>query len=50
MQEMPHLPAQGIDQMSRACFGKADHVDDYIGTQFADFLAEGAGVLFSFAV
>jgi hypothetical protein len=35
--------------MSRACFGKADHVDDDIGTQFADFPAEGAGTLLGFA-
>ena len=35
--------------MSRACFGEADHVDDDIGPQFADFPAEGAGILLSFA-
>jgi hypothetical protein len=33
MQEMPHLAPQGIDQSSRACFGKADHLDDDIGPQ-----------------
>ena len=49
MQEMPHLTAQGLDQMSRARFGEADHVDDDIGPQIADFPAEGAGLLLGFA-
>jgi hypothetical protein len=35
--------------MSRACFSKADHVDDDIGPQFADFPTESAGILLSFA-
>jgi hypothetical protein len=50
MQEMLHLPAQSLDQLSRACFGEADHVDDDIGPQFADLPAKGAGILLSFAV
>jgi len=49
MQEMPHLPAQGVDQLSHARFGEADHVDDDIGPQITDFPAEGTGVLLSFA-
>ena len=49
MQEMPHLTAQGLDQMSRARFAEADHVDDDIGPQIADFRAEGAGLLLGFA-
>jgi hypothetical protein len=49
MQEMPHLPAQGLDQMSCACFGEANHVDDDIGPQFADLPTESASILISFA-
>src|SRR5277367_4435239 len=33
MQEVPHLPAQGLDQMSRARFGEANHVDDDVGPE-----------------
>jgi hypothetical protein len=49
MQEMPYLTAQGLDQMSRVCFAEADHVDDDIGPQIADFRAEGANLLLGFA-
>jgi hypothetical protein len=49
MQEVPHLSTQGLDQVSRARFGEANHVDDDVGPELADFPAERAGLFLGFS-
>ncbi len=45
MQEMPHPPAERLDEMARARLGEADHVDDDVGLELCDLRAERAGLL-----
>ena len=49
MQEVPHLSTQGLDQAPRARFAEANHVDDDVGPELADFAAERAGLFLGLA-
>jgi hypothetical protein len=50
MQEMPHLTAQGLDQVPCAGRCKADHVDNHLSLEFPDVPAKRARCFFLFAI
>ena len=50
VKKMLHVAAERADEMLGAVQREADHVDDDVALQVADFFAEGAGLFFSLAV